>query len=306
MAAVAPGTAIVNTVMVEYMEGGTKATMTASHTFLVDRLVDVAVTWQNGSAVQAPAGATQQALLFKVINTGNGGDSYRLVATTLPGAGQDFTANNCHLFLDQDNNGSYSNGDTTYVPGSNDPALAAGAAIGVLAMCDIPETANDGRFAAVQLAATSMTLSGAPGTAAPDPKIPGVTAVVGLTGGTSAITGTYQASNADYLFTSTFIVTDKSGGSVATNGSRITYSLVVTPNGGKATGRNLVVTDAMPDFTTYVPGSLTLDAVPLSDASDSDAGDFNITKPASISVKLGNVPGTPSNPHTISFQVTIN
>jgi uncharacterized repeat protein (TIGR01451 family) len=302
---VAPGTQINNTAVVSYEQGGVNSTGSASTSFVVDQLVDVAVTWQDAKPIQTVAGSAAQVLLFKVTNTGNGNDSYALAPTALPGTGQDFTTNNCKLYLDADKNGRYSDTDPLYVPGSNDPAITAGAFANVLALCDIPDTAGDGRFAYVKVAATSNTFSGAPGAVKPGANA-AVVVVVGLTGGKSSANGTYEASNVNYVFTSTQVVTDKSGGSVATSGSSILYTLTVAPSGGNATGRNLVVTDPMPEHSTYVLGSLVLDNRPLGDsATDNDAGDFGITAANAITVQLGNVAGS-ANPHIISFKVTIN
>ena len=305
-AGVAAGTQVHNTAVVSYVQNGVALTNSASTTFVVDQLVDVVTTWQDASPVRAAAGAVAQTLLFKLTNTGNGNDTYTLALTALPPSGTGFSVGQCKLFLDQDNNGTYSSSDPAYVPGSNDPALAAGAHLNILALCDLPATANDGTLAQVKLAATSNTFSGTLGSAKPATGVPGMNVVIGMSGGVASSNGSYQASSVNYQFTSTQRVTDKSGGSVATSGSRILYTLIVTANGGSATGLNLVVTDPMPANTTYVPGSLTLDGAPLGDGnSDGDAGDFNITVSNAIAVRLGNVPGTAS-PHVITFEVTIN
>ncbi|EIL93826.1 hypothetical protein [Rhodanobacter spathiphylli] len=305
-ASAAAGTPIHNTVTMSYVQGGSTLTGTASTSFVVDQLVDVTTTWQDAKPVQAAAGSAAQTLLFRVTNPGNGNDSYKLVPTALPASGSDFAVDQCQLFLDQDHNGIRSANDPEYVPGSNDPVLAAGDHMDVFVLCALPATANDGTFAQVRLAATSNTFSGTPGSAKPSAGIPGMNVVVGMSSGSSSSNGTYQASSVSYQFTSTQRVTDKSGGSVATSGSHILYTLIVTADGGSAIGRNLVVTNPMPEHTTYVPGSLTLDSASLGDSNtDSDAGDFNITATNAISVRLGNVPGSAS-PHTITFEVTIN
>lgn len=305
-AGVAAGTQVNNAVVVSYEVGGITHTGSASTSFVVDQLIDVTTTWQDAAPVKAAAGAAAQPLLFRLTNTGNGSDNYTLALTALPASGTGFAAAQCKLFLDQDNSGAYSIRDPEYVPGSNDPALAAGAHLDLIALCDLPATATDGSFGQVRLTATSNTFSGVPGSATPARGTPGMNVVLGLSGGSSSANGTYQASAVTYQFTSTQQVMDASGGSVATSGSRIRYTLIVTANGGSATGHNLVVTNPISAHTAYVPGSLTLDSAPLGDSStDGDAGDFNITAADSIAVRLGNMPGTAS-PHVITFEVTIN
>lgn len=303
---VAAGTQVQNTVVVSYVVGGVTLTGTASTSFVVDQLVDVTTTWQDAAPVKAAAGAVAQTLLFRLTNTGNGRDSYTLALNALPASGTGFAVDQCKLFVDQDKNGTYSASDPEYVAGRNDPALDAAGHADLLALCALPVGAKDASFAQVSLAATSNTFSGAPGSAKASTSTPGMNVVVGMSGGKSASKGTYQAGSVTYQFSSTQQVIDRSGGGVATSGSRIRYTLLVTANGGSATGRNLVVTNPMPEHTIYVPGSLTLDAVSLGDTStDHDAGDFNVTAANAIAVRLGDVPGT-AHPHTITFEVTIN
>lgn len=303
---VVAGTQVQNTVVVSYVVAGVTQTGTASTSFVVDQLIDVTTTWQDAAPVKAAAGAVAQTLLFRLTNTGNGKDRYKLTLSALPASGTDFAVDQCKLYLDQDKSGTYSAGDPEYVPGSNDPALDAAGHADLLALCALPASAKDGTFAQVRLAATSDTFSGVPGSAKPATDTPGMHVVVGMSGGAASSKGTYQASSVTYKFSSTQQVIDSAGGSVATSRSRIRYTLLVTANGGSATGRNLVVTNPMPEHTVYVPGSLTLDATSLGDSNtDSDPGDFNITAANAIAVRLGNVPGSAS-PHVITFEVTIN
>ncbi len=56
----------------------------------------------------------------------------------------------------------------------------------------------------------------------------------------------------------------------------------------------------MPRGTRYVPGSLTLDTIPLSDAADGDAGQADDT---AIAVSLGDIAIAATR--SIQFQVTI-
>lgn len=56
-------------------------------------------------------------------------------------------------------------------------------------------------------------------------------------------------------------------------GDEVTYTVRVRNDGGSAAG-NPVVRDAIPAGAAHVPGSITLDGVPLTDAADGDAGEF--------------------------------
>lgn len=304
-AGVAPGTSITSTVNVTYTVSGINHAGSATNAFVVDQLVDDTTTWQDASAVAVSAGSNNQALLFKLTNTGNGSDTFGLVATPGSGPSPGFTPVSCRLYFDTDNNGVFSGPDTLYVPGTNDPTLAADASVVLLAVCNIPVTAVDQAQGVVQLVATSKTVSGTPGTVNSGGGVGGVDAIAGNSGGDASANGTYKAGNVNYAFTKAEVVTDPSGGNQAVSGSIIEYTLTVKPN-GSATGTNLVITDPIPASTTYVPGSLTLDGTPLGDsASDGDQGDYNVTNANAITVKLGSLSGSGAA-QVVTFQVKIN
>jgi hypothetical protein len=88
-AGVPAGTTIQNTAEVSYTIGGSTAT-TPSNTvgITVDEILDVVVTLQSGSVSVTP-GATNQELLFRVTNTGNGPERFRLDMTSVL-TGDDF------------------------------------------------------------------------------------------------------------------------------------------------------------------------------------------------------------------------
>jgi len=66
----------------------------------------------------------------------------------------------------------------------------------------------------------------------------------------------------------------------------------------------VVITDAIPANTTYIPGSLALDGSPLTDTADGDAGDVGDSATGTLTVALGDLAaGAPGS--TISFRVTI-
>ena len=84
-------------------------------------------------------------------------------------------------------------------------------------------------------------------------------------------------------------------------GSVATFTLTANIIGtGSLT--NVTITDAIPDGTTYAPGTLTLDTNPLTDASGDDAGEASDAD--GISVSLGDATG--GTTHTITFDVTID
>nr|WP_269327486.1 Ig-like domain-containing protein [Kineosporia mesophila] len=70
-------------------------------------------------------------------------------------------------------------------------------------------------------------------------------------------------------------------------GDRITYTIDVA-NDGNANSVNTKITDSIPAGTTYVPGSLTVDGNPVSDAANADAGEVSA---GTVSVRLGSGAG---------------
>jgi uncharacterized repeat protein (TIGR01451 family) len=78
---------------------------------------------------------------------------------------------------------------------------------------------------------------------------------------------------------------DADGDGVVDVGETITWTIDPVNNGSTG-GANVVVTDTVPAGSSYVPGTLALDGVALSDAADGDDGEV---VGATITVRLGDV-----------------
>jgi uncharacterized repeat protein (TIGR01451 family) len=295
------GTAVTNTATVTYDAGAGSFTQSASAVFTVDERVDVIVTWLDAAPVAVAPADLDRLLTFQLTNTGNGNEAFALAVDALL-AGDQFDPTNARIYVDTNGSGAYEPGvDPLYQAGVNDPLLAADGTRLVFVLADIPATTLSGDRGDAELEATSLTGS-VTGTIIAGAGELGTDAVIG--GGSSAVIGSYLVSDEFVSIAKTAVVTDLGGGSTPAPGSTVTYSLVVTPNGA-GTFSNLVITDALPPFTTYVAGSLTLNAASLSDAVDFDAGDFGGTTANQVTVALGNVAGG-SLPQTITFAVTID
>ena len=83
-------------------------------------------------------------------------------------------------------------------------------------------------------------------------------------------------------------------------GQVLTYTTVVT-NSGDGTATDVTFSDKIPTYTTYVPGSITVNGSNRTDAQDGDNG-FMANQ--EVIVKIGNL--GPGGSHTITFRVTIN
>jgi uncharacterized repeat protein (TIGR01451 family) len=302
---VAAGTDIVNTAQVSYAVGATNATATSNTvTVKVAEILDVAVTRQSPNNLAATGGETQREIVFIVTNSGNGAEAFHFAMTSVIG-GDDFdpTPATPSIYFDTDASGDLSAGDTAYSPGVNDPLLNADASITVLVVNDIPAAVIDGNVGISRLSADARTGTGAPGTVYAGQGAGGTDAVVGTSGADADASGQYLITGITVNASKTQTVVDQFGGTRPVPGARIDYSIVVTATGtGSAAGA--VFIDNVPDNTTYVPGSLRLNSVALSDGADVDAGVYETTPDERVRVQLGNVTSVGSQ--TIQFSVTIN
>jgi uncharacterized repeat protein (TIGR01451 family) len=299
------GTSIDNTAQVTYQVGAVNATATSNtSSVMVAEILDVVVTLQTPS-VPVLAGATQRAMLFRVSNTGNGAETFRLQMTSVLGGDEfDPTAAAPSIYFDSDASGDLSPGDVPYTAGSNDPVLNADAFVTVLVINDIPGGVTDGNRGFSRLTATSRTGTGTPGASFAGQGSSGTDAVVGTTGGDSEATGQYLVAGIAVNAVKSASVADQFGGTRPVPGARINYTIVVSAS-GTGTAAASVFNDDIPASTTYVPGTLRLNSVALSDAADADAGDFSTTPNARVRVQLGNLTQA-SGSQTIQFAVTIN
>lgn len=74
-------------------------------------------------------------------------------------------------------------------------------------------------------------------------------------------------------------------------------------NSGIATAA--VISDPIPTWSTFVPGSITLNGNTISDATDGDAGEYDITAAPTVVVRLGDL-AQADGVQNVVFQVTID
>jgi uncharacterized repeat protein (TIGR01451 family) len=300
----AAGTSIANVATVDYSLGGTAASATSNTTTVaVAEIVNVAIALQSAT-VSVASGASNEALLFLVTNTGNSTETFTLEGdSVLVGDDFDPTPAAPFVYFDSDGSGDLSPADVPYVAGANDPVLAADASVAVILVNDIPSALADGERGRSELAATAATGTGAPGTVFAGQGVGGVDAVIGTSGGSAALFGEYLVGDIQISAVKSQSVLDPFGGDRPVPGAAITYQIVVTAT-GTGTALGAALTDAIPAATTYVGGSLTLNGAPLTDAADGDAGSFT-SAPASVGVSLGDLTAS-TGPQTIVFRVTID
>lgn len=298
------GAQIQNTAQVNYTVGGTSATANSNTVSLtVNEILDVIATLQSGDVPVVP-GATNQVVVVRVTNTGNGSETFRLVLNSvLPGDDFDPTPSSPAIYFDNDVNGVVSPGDTPYAAGTNDPTLAPDAFVRLLVLNNIGTPLANGARGFTRLTAQSLTGTGSPGTVFAGQGTGSTDAVVGTTGAQSFAVGTYLVSDISVTANKTAVVTDTFGGSRPLPGATIDYQVIVTAT-GSGTATASVFSDAIPANTTYVPASLRLNGTAMTDATDADAGQF-LTTPARVTVNLGNLTQA-AGPQAIRFSVLIN
>lgn len=299
------GTVIDNMARVNFDIAGTPGSLTSNvSSITVQERIDLVVTLASPQILVA-AGSTSRALLFTVSNTGNGSETVSLAIDSALG-GDDFDPVPAvpPIYFDTDASGDLTVGDVAYTPGSNDPVLAADASVDVLLVNDIPGAVVNGQIGRSALTADSATGTGAPGDLFAGQGDAGTDAVLGMSGGTGSATGEYLVGDVQVNVVKSVAITDPFGGAEPVPGATLTYTVTVeVTNTGTAAAS--VVNDPVPADTTYVPGSITLNAAALTDPIDADAGELDTAGAPTVVVRLGDLTQA-DGVQTVVFQVTIN
>jgi len=304
-AGTAVGTLIENTATVDFDLAGTQLTINSNTTQItVAERLDIVVTLQSGQVLVA-ANDVNQALLYTVTNTGNGSEFVQFAVNSII-AGDDFdpTPSVPDIYFDTDGSGDLSPADTAYNPGVNEPNLPADASIDVLIVNDIPGTVVNSQIGRSELTVTAVTGSGAPGSVFAGQGDGGTDAVVGTTGATAAQVGEYLVSDVLIAVLKSQAIADPFGGIEPIPGATIAYTVTVeVQSAGVATAG--VLRDPIPVYSTFVPGSITLNGTPITDATDADAGEFDTSVIATVVVRLGDLT-LADGIQTVAFEVTID
>jgi uncharacterized repeat protein (TIGR01451 family) len=158
------GSSITNSVTVTYKVGGvSQNAVTASDTFTVDRKVNLTIVEEGSATTSVSPGQAAAVTSFLVSNLSNAPIDILFAASNLTGDNYDVA--NFKIYLDTDNSGGYTAGDTlvTYL----DQVAAETSNIRVLVVADVPLGQTSGQVANIRLtgtAADALTI-GSPGTA---------------------------------------------------------------------------------------------------------------------------------------------
>ena len=210
---------------------------------IVQQVAGLTLVTDNTETV-APGGKVF--LPHTLTNEGNGTDAFELTATEVVGGPFDFT--NITIFPDANFDGV---ADST-TPITVTPTLAAGESFGFVIEATVPSGAAVGDSETIDVLAESQFSTGTAGVV------------------TAANTDTVTISDGPVTeIVKAMTVADTSGDGVTGPGDTVTVTLTYSST-GLAAADNLVITDQLDAFLTYVPASGTWSdsAAPLSDALD--------------------------------------
>ena len=297
-AGVSAGTLIENTAVASYDDGGGPRTINSNTvTVRVDELLDVTLTSLDPGPVPTRPG--QAVLSFELTNQGNGPEAFRLIANPAV-AGNDFDVAVTAIAIDSNGNGLYDAGvDEILAAPQVTAVLATDAVLTLFVLVTVPEGVADA--SAVELVAEAVTGTGTPGTVFAGAGVDGGDAITGTTEARAIARGNLLVGMTSVALTKAVALRDPFGGTGALPGSIASFTITATVSGSGSVA-DLVVTDAIPDGTTYAPGSLRLDGTPLTDAADADAGQGSDAE--GIRVALGTVAA--GSVHAITFDVAID
>ncbi|NCP14140.1 MAG: hypothetical protein GW858_08265 [Sphingomonadales bacterium] len=296
---VTAGTLIKNTAIASYEEGGVERQVNSNTiTVRVDELIDVTLTSLDTGPVGARPG--DSVLTYELTNQGNGPEAYRMIANTVIGGNAiDFVLR--AIANDSNGNGIYDEGvDEILGQPQTTAILAPDQRLTLFVLVTAPDGVSDQQASAVTLSAEAVTGTGAPGTAFAGEGVDGGDAIVGPSGGQATARSALITGIASVALVKSVVLSDPFGGTSAVPGTIATFTIEARVS-GTGTIDNLVVTDAIPEGTTYAPGTLALDGVGLSDAADGDAGVASDT--SGISVTLGTVAAQTTQ--RVSFNVVV-
>lgn len=215
-------------------------------------------------------------LSFTLTNTGNGDDSYSLDPMQV--IGDEFNPVNVRTYIDVDNDNIFNPSlDPIYVAGSNDPVVSMNESQKIFIVSDIPSSLNSADQGRINLQTTSKAGTGPSGTLLPGAGDGGVDAVISSSEGVAQSESFYSISDSTVVVNKSQVISDPSGGASPVQGAIITYTLEVNLQGSGMI-KSTLLSDPVPANTKYVPGSMRLEGLALTDSADSDEGEFDGVK----------------------------
>ena len=176
------------------------------------------------------------------------------------------------IAIDTNANGTYDPGIDEILPSPETTVpVAPDQMLTIFIIVEVPAGATAGQRSAANLIAMTATGTGEPGTTFAASGANGADAIVGTSGASGRATGQLQVgtSTVNLMTSASLAEAYRASGSVS--GAQLQLAIVAEVIGtGEVT--DLAVTNAIPEGTTYAPGSLVLDGTPLTDAAATTPG----------------------------------
>lgn len=261
------GQPISNTATVNFTVGGNPQTLQEDSTaFVVDRLVTFSVVKQADATVTP--NAPNQALQFLVTNTSN--DELDFALSVEQPTTDDFDATSIRYFRESE--ASPNGYDASDIEITSIDDLAADASVTIYVVGNIPMNVTQGNTSDVILVATATDDAGdalVPDTDGNDPATienvfgdeVGTATGDGDNDGVHSATGTYTVNSANISVSKAMAVLSDPTGGVYPNaypvpGASILYCITVSNGAGAQTASNVIVSDPIPEFTSYAAGTI--------------------------------------------------
>jgi hypothetical protein len=152
------GTVIQGAATLSYSIGGASSQNVTSlpASVTIAELINLTLTWQDGAAVAVNSPSSNSTLTFLLTNTGNGQETFSLARNaSLAGDNGNAGAIFLESGLQPGFQASGPNADIVYIPGANDPTLAADASRVIYIVSNTPASLANGNTGNVALAAAS-------------------------------------------------------------------------------------------------------------------------------------------------------
>jgi uncharacterized repeat protein (TIGR01451 family) len=240
-AATGAGQTIKNRATVTYEDAAGNVYSAQSNEAVVTVAQVYSATIGSDSAVSASPGQPVY-LSYILENTGNGSDTFDLVAVDDTSVADDINADSITIYHDTNGDGQPTSGE----PEITGPfSLSAGAPMSIVVEVQVPSTALAGETLGVTLNAEAEEGTGA--------LVAGSVVDISAGKGVDGLDGTVESTitvSADAVVVATKSATHNAGA------NEITYTLTIK-NNGNAPAATVAINDAFPANTTYVAGSAT-------------------------------------------------
>ncbi len=264
--------------------------------FVIDRIIDLDISWQDTAHIIVGSGDKGVVLTFLLTNLGNAEDTFTLGYEHNATDSFDPSPEHVLLYLDTDGSGVFDISIDTQILG--DINITADHNVTLFVVADIADT-NDTNYTNNELSYDGISVKSTSQSTTLADRADVVDAVVRT--GESIAMGIYEIR--EFWFDSSKSVRTISDDNLTHTGSILHYTILLRLRGetaGKSVD-SIVVTDEIPEGSSYLPDSLHLDTKLLTDETDGDEGDVNSTH---IRVTVGEV--AEDDNHTVEFDVMVD